>query len=54
MKGQLYDLRDSYLYPSDKPGLGIEVNEEAFAKYPYHKLHYDVFDRDMKYHDTKS
>jgi galactonate dehydratase len=52
MKGQ-FDLRDGYLYPSEKPGLGIEVNEEAFAKYPYTKLHYDVYDKEMKYHDSK-
>lgn len=28
------EVRNGYLYPNDKPGLGIEINEELAAKYP--------------------
>jgi galactonate dehydratase len=28
-------VRDGYIYPTDKPGLGIEVNEAAAAKHPF-------------------
>ena len=28
-------LKDGYVYPSDLPGWGIEVDEKAAAKYPY-------------------
>ena len=28
------ELRNGYLYPSDKPGLGIDINEDLAAKYP--------------------
>ena len=28
-------LKNGYVYPSDKPGWGIEVDEKAAAKYPY-------------------
>ena len=27
-------VEDGYLYPNDKPGLGIDINEELAAKYP--------------------
>jgi mannonate dehydratase len=27
-------VRDGYMYPNDKPGLGIDVNEKLAAKYP--------------------
>jgi mannonate dehydratase len=30
----LPEVRDGYMYPNDKPGLGIDVNEELAAKYP--------------------
>jgi mannonate dehydratase len=29
------ELKNGYVYPSDKPGWGIEVDEKAAAKYPY-------------------
>ena len=44
-----FDLREGYLYPSNKPGLGIDVREEAFAKYPYKKVHLDIFDKDYSW-----
>lgn len=28
-------LRDGHLAPSEKPGHGVEINEEAISKYPY-------------------
>jgi len=30
------ELRDGYLYVSDRPGLGIDINESLAAKYPIH------------------
>jgi len=30
----LPELREGYLYPNDRPGLGIEVDEAAAARYP--------------------
>ena len=51
---EYFDVRDGYVYPSSKPGLGIEVNESAFERYPYKKLHLEYFGNDYKYHDTPS
>ena len=28
------EVRNGYMYPSDKPGLGIDINEDLAAKYP--------------------
>ncbi len=28
------EIRNGYLYPNDKPGLGIDINEKLAAKYP--------------------
>ena len=33
----LPELRDGYVYPNEKPGLGVELNEEEAAKYPCEK-----------------
>jgi mannonate dehydratase len=30
----LPEVRDGYLYPSDKPGLGIDIDEALAARYP--------------------
>ena len=30
-----YTLQDGYLHPGEAPGLGVEYNEEAAAKFPY-------------------
>jgi galactonate dehydratase len=49
---EYFDVRDGYVYPSTKPGLGIEVNESALDRYPYKKLHLEYFGNDYKYHDT--
>lgn len=32
----LPEFRDGYVYANDRPGLGIELNEKAAAKYPNH------------------
>jgi mannonate dehydratase len=29
------EVRDGYLWPNEKPGLGVEVDEELAAKYPF-------------------
>jgi len=47
---EYFDVRDGYVYPSTRPGLGIEVNEEALGKYPYSKLHLEYFGNEYKYH----
>jgi mannonate dehydratase len=28
------ELRNGYLYPNEKPGLGVDLDEKAAAKYP--------------------
>ncbi len=33
------ELKDGYLTISDKPGLGIELNEDAFPHYPFRRWH---------------
>lgn len=30
-----YTFQDGYMYPGDEPGLGVEINEDLAAKYPY-------------------
>jgi len=30
---------DGYLHPGDKPGLGVELNEEAAASFPYQQAY---------------
>ncbi len=47
---EYFRLKDGYIYPSNKPGLGIEINEEALTKYPYRKMHLEYFSSDYKYH----
>jgi len=47
---EYFTLKDGYIYPSNKPGLGIEVNENALNKYPYQKMHLEYFSEDYKYH----
>jgi mannonate dehydratase len=37
-----YEYKDGYLYPSDKPGLGIEFDEELSKKYPYERAYLPV------------
>lgn len=36
------EVRDGYLYPNEKPGLGVDIDEEAAKKYPctYHENHW--------------
>jgi galactonate dehydratase len=51
---EYFDIRESYAYPRTKPGLGIEVNEEAFDRHPYKKQHLEYFGKEYKYHDAPS
>ena len=32
-------MRDGFLYPNERPGLGVDVDEEQTAKYPYQRAH---------------
>ncbi|WP_162568982.1 galactonate dehydratase [Acidianus sulfidivorans] len=47
---EYFNVKNSYISPSNKPGLGIEVNEEALSKYSYKKLHLEYFSKDYKYY----
>lgn len=35
----LPEIRDGYMYPNDKPGLGIDINEKLAAQHPPQPLH---------------
>lgn len=47
---EYFALKDGFIYPSKKPGLGIEINENALTKYPYQKMHLEYFSSSYKYH----
>lgn len=47
-----YELRDGALYPSDDPGLGVELDEKAAARFPYEPRYLPVSRRlDGSVHD---
>ncbi|BCU70097.1 galactonate dehydratase [Stygiolobus caldivivus] len=46
---EYFKVKDSYIYATNKPGLGVEVNQEALEKFPYKKLHLEYFSSDYKY-----
>ena len=33
-------LKDGWYYPSEKPGLGLNFNEESVEKYPFNQANY--------------
>jgi mannonate dehydratase len=33
----VYEMRDGFVYPNERPGLGVDVNEEKAAKHPYQR-----------------
>jgi galactonate dehydratase len=35
---------DGYFYPPEKPGLGVELNEEVVREHPYRMAHFDLWD----------
>jgi galactonate dehydratase len=37
-------VKGGYVYPSDRPGIGVEVDEKAAARYPYQP---EVLQRDF-------
>jgi mannonate dehydratase len=37
-----YSFKDGYLYPGDKPGHGVDFDEELAAKYPYERAYLPV------------
>ncbi|MFP3044585.1 MAG: mandelate racemase/muconate lactonizing enzyme family protein [Thermocladium sp.] len=47
---EYFNISNGYMYPSNKPGLGIEINEDALTRYPYRKMHLEYFSNDYKYH----
>lgn len=45
-------FQDGYLLPSEQPGLGVDLNEEAAAKYPYERAYLPTVRRaDGSVHD---
>ena len=48
---EYFDVRSGNIYPRNKPGLGIEVNEDALKRHPYKKMHLEYFSKDYKYHN---
>ena len=32
-------VKNGYIELSDKPGLGVELNEDVFGKYPFKRWH---------------
>jgi mannonate dehydratase len=34
-----YRFKDGYMHPGDTPGLGVDINEEVAAKYPYERAY---------------
>lgn len=38
--------RDGYFYPPEKPGLGIELNEELLKQHPYREGFFNMFEPD--------
>ncbi len=37
-----YHYADGYLFPSEEPGLGVDIDEEAAARYPYRQAYLPV------------
>jgi mannonate dehydratase len=37
-----YHFRDGYLHPGGEPGLGVDIDEEAAARYPYRRAYLPV------------
>ena len=37
-----YSFNDGYLHPGDQPGLGVEIDEDLAAKYPYRRAYLPV------------
>lgn len=37
-----YAFREGFMYPGEEPGLGVDISEEAAARYPYHRAYLPV------------
>ena len=37
-----YHFADGYLHPAETPGLGVDIDEEAAARYPYRPAYLPV------------
>ena len=38
----MYTFRDGVMHPGDAPGLGVDINEELAAKYPYQRAYLPI------------
>lgn len=49
-----FEITNGYIEPLNSPGNGLEINEDAFKKHPYKKMHLEYFSSDYAYYgDTK-
>jgi mannonate dehydratase len=39
------EFRDGFAYPNERPGLGVDINEEAARKYPYQRSYMPIVRR---------
>ena len=37
-----YSFQDGYMYPGDRPGLGVDIDEAEAAKYPYQRAYLPI------------
>jgi mannonate dehydratase len=37
-----YYYKDGYMYPGDRPGLGVDIDEDLAAKYPYERAYLPI------------
>jgi mannonate dehydratase len=37
-----YTLEEGYMHPGEAPGLGVDINEELAARYPYHRAYLPI------------
>jgi mannonate dehydratase len=37
-----YSFAEGALYPGDKPGLGVDIDEDLAAKYPYERAYLPI------------
>jgi mannonate dehydratase len=37
-----YNFEDGFMHPGDAPGIGVDIDEELAAKYPYERAYLPV------------
>lgn len=45
-----FEIKDGFISPLNAPGNGLEINEDAFARHPYKKMHLEYFSKDYAYY----